>query len=231
MGIFNRITDIFKANVNDALDKAEDPEKMLRQMILEMGESINKSTLAVAQAIANEKNLFRKLEKSKQDQGEWQEKAKIALTNGREDLAKAALEKKAIAVKNQSDLEPMHQTAKETAEKLRSQLDALKKKLDEAKMRQSTLVARSQAAKAQKSISQNLSGLGSDSFSKFDKYENKIEQLEAEAEAHSELAGESTSLDDEFKQLEKSSQTDSDLLALKREMGLLDSNENNKSEN
>jgi len=223
MGIFNRITDIFKANVNDALDKAEEPEKMLKQMIIEMGESINKATLAVAQSIANEKSLERKINKAKNEQDEWQDKAVKALNAGREDLAKAALEKKSIASKNFIDLEPMHKTAKETANKLREQLELLKKKLDEAKMRQSTLIARSQAAKAQKSISQNLSGVGSDSFSKFDKYENKIEQLEAEAEAHSQLAGDNTGLDDEFKQLEQNTQVDSDLIKLKQEMGLLDS--------
>ena len=72
MGIFSRISDIFKANVNDALDKAEDAEKMLKQMIIEMEESVNKTTLAVANAIANEKSLQRKLEKARTDTAEWE---------------------------------------------------------------------------------------------------------------------------------------------------------------
>jgi len=182
MGIFSRIADVFKANVNDALDKVEDPEKMLKQMVIEMEESVNKTTLAVAQAIANEKSLEKKLEKARQDQIEWEQKAIQALQAGREDLAKAALEKKAKAERNFNDLLPIHSQAKDTSNKLRQQLNTLKAKLDEARSRQSTLIARSQAAKAQKQIAKAVSGVGSDAFGKFDKFESKIEKLEAEAQ-------------------------------------------------
>lgn len=222
MGIFSRISDIFKANVNDALDKAEDPEKMLKQMVIEMEESVNKATLAVANAIANEKSLERKLEKAKADSNEWEQKAVKALQAGREDLAKAALEKKNIAQKNVADLQPIYQQASETANKLRSQLNSLKAKLDEARSRQSTLVARSQAAKAQANISKTFAGVGSDAFAKFDKYEGKIEQLEAQADAYGQLADENKGLDEEFKMLEASS-VDDDLLQLKAKMGMLPS--------
>lgn len=230
MGIFNRISDIFKANVNDALDKAEDPEKMLKQMIIEMEESVNKTTLAVASAIANEKTLERKLEKAKRDAGEWEQKAMQALQASREDLAKGALEKKAIAQRNLSDLQPIYEQAKATATKMRTQLDQLKAKLDEARSRQSTLIARSQAAKAQKQLSQAFSGVGSDAFSKFDKYEQKIEKLEGEAEAFDQLAGSNTSLDDEFKKLSTGTAVDDELLQLKAKMGMLpESNKENQS--
>lgn len=221
MGIFSRISDIFKSNVNDALDKAEDPEKMLKQMIIEMEESVNKATLAVANSIANEKSLERKLEKARLEMNDWEKKAVQALQANREDLARAALEKKNIAVKNVADLEPIHQTAKVTADKMRQQLNSLKAKLDEARSRQSTLIARSQAAKAQKQIAQSFSGVGSDAFSKFDKYEGKIEQLESQAEAFETLAGENTKLEDEFKMLNTSASVDGDLLALKAKMGML----------
>lgn len=221
MGIFSRIADIFKANVNDALDKAEDPEKMLKQMVIEMEESVNKATLAVANAIANEKSLERKLEKARQDQKDWEQKAVIALQSNREDLARSALEKKAIAERNYNDLEPIYAQAKATSDKLRQQLNALKAKLEEARSRQSTLIARSQAAKAQKQISQAFSGVGSDAFSKFDKFEQKIEKVESEAEAFEVLAGENTNLEDEFKKLTTSSDVDSELLALKAKMGML----------
>lgn len=227
MGIFNRIADIFKANVNDALERAEDPEKMIKQMVIEMEESVNKATLAVAQAIANEKSLERKVEKAKKDAVEWEQKAMQALQANREDLAKAALEKKAISEKNASELVPIHQQAKTTSDKLRSQLNTLKSKLEEARSRQSTLIARSQAAKAQKQLAQSASGVGSDAFGKFDKYEQKIEKSESEAEAYEELADSNKSLDDEFKALGTSSSADSDLAALKAKMGLLDSD--NKS--
>lgn len=225
MGIFSRIADIFKSNVNDALDQAENPEKMLKQMVLEMEESVNKATLAVAGAIANEKQLERRISKAVKDKKEWEEKAMKALEAGREDLAKAALEKKAIAERNFIDLQPIYQQAKESSVKMRQQLDALKIKLDDARSRQSTLVARSQAAKAQKTIAQSFSGVGSDAFSKFEKYETKIEKLESEAEAFTQLAGENSDLEQDFKSLENNNTVDKELQALKEKMGLLpDSN-------
>lgn len=221
MGMFSRISDIFKSNVNDALDKAEDPEKMLKQMVLEMEESVNKATLAVANAIANERGLQRKLEKQREVSADWQQKAVQALQAGREDLAKAALEKKAIAEKNVADLAPIQAQAATTSAAMRQQLDTLKNKLDEARSRQSTLIARSQAAKAQKQIAQTFSGVGGDAFSKFDKFEGKIEKLESEAEAFEQLAGENTNLEQEFKKLSSSATVDADLLALKQQMGML----------
>ncbi len=227
MGIFSRISDIFKSNVNDALDKAEDPEKMLKQMVLEMEESVNKATMSVAQAISNEKNLERKLQKASKEKDEWQQKAVLALQNGREDLAKAALEKKNIAEKNVNDLQPILEQARQTSTKLRQQLDTIKSKLEEARQRQSTLIARSQAAKAQKQLAQSVSGIGNDSFSKFEKMEQKIEKLEGEASAFEQLAGENTSLDDEFKKLGSSS-VDDELLLLKSQMGLLNEKNENK---
>lgn len=224
MGIFSRIADIFSSNVNDALDKAEDPEKMLKQMVLEMEESVNKATLSIAQSIANEKSLERKLEKARKDRDDWQQKAVQALGADREDLARAALEKKAIAEKNIADLEPITIQAKETSNKLRTQLDMIKNKLDEARQRQSTLIARSQAAKAQKQLAQSVSGVGTDAFSKFDKLEAKVETIEAEASAFEQLAGENTNLDQEFKKLSTNANVDDELLKLKSQMGLLNDN-------
>lgn len=221
MSLFSRISDIFKSNVNDALDKAEDPEKMLKQMVLEMEESVNKTTMAVANSIANEKSLERRIAKETQMSNDWQAKAVAALKSQREDLARAALEKKAVNDRNITDLGPVFIQAKSTSVKMREQLDALKNKLEEARSRQSTLIARSQAAKAQKQVAQSFSGVGSDAFSKFDKYEGKIEKLEAEAEAYEQLGGGDTSLDQEFKQLATEGQVDQQLLELKRQMRLL----------
>ena len=209
MGLFSRIADLFKSNVNDAIDKAEDPEKMLKQMVLDMEESVNKATIAVGNAIANEKSQ------------EWLAKAQQAIAAGRDDLAKAALEKKGMFDKNISDLEPVYFQAKSTAEKIRQQLDQLKSKLDEARTRQGTLIARSQAAKAQKQIAQSFSGVGSDAFGKFDKFEQKIEVLESQAEAFDQLAGHDNSLEQEFKSLSSSSDIEMQLLELKSEMGKL----------
>ncbi|HPD33616.1 MAG TPA: PspA/IM30 family protein [Bacteroidota bacterium] len=221
MGIFSRISDIFKANINDMLDKAEDPEKMINQMVLEMEESVNKTTLAVANAIANEVSIQKKLDQARKEQDDWEKKAMQALQANREDLARQALERKNIAAKNIADLQPIYEQARATTTNLRQQLDQLKAKLDEARMRQTTLIARSQAAKAQKQIAQSMSGVGSDAFSKFDKFEGKVEKLEAQATAYQQLANEQTSLEEEFKKLSSSSDVDSELLALKEKMGLL----------
>lgn len=217
MGIFSRVSDVIKANINDLLDKAEDPEKMIKQMVLEMEESVNKATLSVAQSIANEKQLQRRLDNEKSNVDEWQAKAEQAIKANRDDLAKAALEKRVVAQKNVDDLMPVVQSAKITAEKLKTQLDQLKKKLDEARSRQNTLIARSNAAKAEKQLNQAMSGTGSDAFSKFDKLENKVEQMEAEAEAFGEINSADKTLEEEFANL-SNPDIDSELEKLKSQI-------------
>lgn len=201
MGIFGRMSDIIKANINDLLEKAEDPEKMIKQMVIEMEESVNIATLSVAQSIANEKQLQRRLEKEQAFVTDWQDKAEQAILANRDDLAKAAIEKKLVAQKNVNDLLPTHASANATAERLRTQLDQLRKKLDEARSRQNTLIARSNAAKAEKQLNQAMNGTGTDAFSKFDRMESKVEQMEAEAEAFGELNSSDKSLDEEFANL------------------------------
>lgn len=220
MGIFGRFTDIVKANINDLLDRAEDPEKMIKQMVIEMEEAVNKATLAVGQAIANEKTLERQLTRQRSQMDEWQNKAVAAVQAGRDDLAKQALQRKNTLQQNVTDLERMHSEANTSTTALRGQLDQLKSKLDEARMRQNTLIARSQAAKAKKQVAQSFAGVGSDAFSKFEKLEQKVEKTEAEADAFAQLAGENTSLDDEFKALEVNSSADSELEALKAQLGM-----------
>lgn len=220
MGIFGRMSDIFKANINDLLDRSEDPEKMIKQMVIEMEEAVNKATLAVGSAIANEKSLERQYNKNGAQVNDWQQKAVQAVNAGRDDLAKQALERKNTIARNTSDLERMLGEARTSSTQLRGQLDQLKSKLDEARMRQNTLIARSQAAKAKKQIAQSFAGVGSDAFSKFDKLEQRVEKTEAEADAFAQLAGENTSLDDQFRQLETGSAADDDLAALKAQLGM-----------
>ncbi|HVK39742.1 MAG TPA: PspA/IM30 family protein [Candidatus Kapabacteria bacterium] len=219
MSIFGRMTDIVKANINDLLDRAEDPEKMIKQMVLEMEEAVNKATLAVGSAIANEKSLERQYNKQLAQTNDWQQKAITAVNAGRDDLARQALERKNTIGKNVADLDRMVTEARTTSTQLRGQLDQLKAKLDEARMRQNTLIARSQAAKAKKQIAQSFAGIGSDAFSKFDKLEQRVEKTEAEADAFAQLAGENTSLEDQFKMLGTSTEVDDELLQLKAQLG------------
>ncbi|MCU0445707.1 MAG: PspA/IM30 family protein [Microscillaceae bacterium] len=220
MGIFGRISDIFKANVNDALDKMEDPEKMIKQMVIEMQEAIAKATSGLATAMAQEKKLERDFKTYSEAATNWEQKAMQALQAGNEDLARKALQKKAEADSQAKQYQQMYEGAAATTGKLKEQVDQLKVKLNEAKMKESTLIARSQAAKAQKQIAKQVGNFdASSSFSKFDKWEEKILKSEAEAQALGELGADSSStLNDEFKLLEKSSAVDDDLAKLRAKL-------------
>jgi phage shock protein A len=219
MGIFSRISDIFKANVNDMLDKAEDPEKMIKQMVIEMQESITKATSGLAQAMAQEKKLEREYLKFQQLSNDWKNKAAQALQAGNEDLARKALQQKATADQQVAQYQSMYESAASTTSNLKNQVEQLKMKFQEAKMKEATLIARNQAAKAQKDIAKQVGGFDSNSFAKFDKFEEKILKAEAEAQAFTELSGSNmSSLDDEFKALSHSSAVDDELAKLKAEL-------------
>jgi len=221
-GIFYRMADIVKANVNDLITRAEDPEKMIRQMILEMEEAVNKATASVGTAVANEKRLERQY-LEKQDQIEaWQKKAELAVEAGEDDLARRALERKAANQEATHDLEVALEESRKTSSQLKQQLTQLKAKLDEARTRQGTLIARRRAAEARKQIASGLSGVGEDAFSSFERFRQRIESEEAEAEAHQEMASADPSLEEEFSKLERKSTVEDELSALKKKMGQKD---------
>ena len=221
-GIFYRMADIVKANVNDLITRAEDPEKMIRQMILEMEEAVNKATASVGTAVANEKRLERQY-LEKQDQIEaWQKKAEMAVEVGEDDLARRALERKAANQEATHDLEVALEESRKTSSQLKQQLTQLKAKLDEARTRQGTLIARRRAAEARKQIARGLSGVGEDAFSSFERFRQRIETEEAEAEAHQEMASADPSLEEEFSKLERKSTVEDELSALKKKMGQKD---------
>ncbi|MCZ6635308.1 MAG: PspA/IM30 family protein [bacterium] len=218
-GIFSRMADIIRANVNELVTRAEDPEKMIRQMILEMEEAVNKATASVGTAVANEKRLERQ-HLEKQDQIEaWQSKAELAVEAGEDDLARRALERKSAIQAAVQDLEAALDESKKTSSQLKQQLTQLKGKLDEARTRQVALVARRRAAEARKQIAKSITGVGDDAFSSFDRFRQRIEAEEAEAEAHQEIAGAEPSLDDAFAKLERKSSVEDELKALKDKMG------------
>lgn len=215
MGIFSRITDIFKSNVNDALDKAEDPEKMIKLMVIEMQEAVVRSTSALAQAMGNTKRLERQYLDFQTSSQDLQGKAMIALKANNEELAKAALAKKAQADQQAAQYKQMFEGSNNTTNQLKEQVAKLKVKLDEAKMKESVLIARSQNAKAQADVAKKLGGFDENSFAKFDKFEDKILKLESEAQAFNEMSGQDTSLDDQFKLLSKNTQVDDELAKMK----------------
>ncbi|MGI6253383.1 MAG: PspA/IM30 family protein [Aminivibrio sp.] len=218
MSIFARITDIFKANVNDMLDKMEDPEKMVKQMIIEMEEGLVKATSSLAKAMANERNLRKQCDNAAAQSKQWEEKAALALKAGNADLAKQALSKKIGYDGQVKQYDTMLAQASATTGQLRSQLDTLKAKLEEARMKQATLVARAQTAKTQKEFSSAMGGAGQGVFAKFEKMEKKIEGMEAEAEAFSELSGDAPA-DDPFSSMEADLALEAEMAKLMEKMG------------
>ncbi|MBN1639026.1 MAG: PspA/IM30 family protein [Ignavibacteriales bacterium] len=218
MGLFSKFVDIIKANINDLLDKAEDPEKMIKLMIVEMQEAVVKATSALAQAMGNRNRLQQQYLAAEKQAEHWQQQARLALEKGKEDLAREALNKKVISESNAAQFKAMYESAEKDTAKLKEQVDQLKQKLEEARMKESMLIARSQTAKAKKEIAKKVGGLDQNSFAKFDKFEEKIIKIEAEAEAFSEMADAETKVRDQFRELEKEGKVDEELEKLKAEL-------------
>jgi phage shock protein A len=217
-GTFSRMTDILKSNINELLDRAEEPEKMIRQMVREMEEAVNKATASVGTAVANQKRLERQYNEKTAQTREWQRKAECAVEAGDDDLARRALERKTVFQKAADDLKPALDESQQTATQLRDQLRELKTKLEEARTRQGTLVARHRAAEARKKLAQSISGLGSDAFSSFERFEQKIESTEAEAEAHTEIAGEMVDIEKQVRKLDAHKEVEDELAVLKAKL-------------
>ena len=219
MAIFQRIGDLIKANINDLLDRAEDPEKMVKQIIADMEEELEKSINALGQAMASQKQSKKSLDKASAESASWEFKAKAALQAGNQELAKQALSKKVLADKQIMQYTEMNNQAETQVNTIKTQVEALKSKLEEARSRQSMLIARSKMADAQSNIAKSMGNVDSSSaFGKLDKMEQKISEKEAKAEAFSELAGTSAA-DDQFDKLETNAAVDAELARLMAEMG------------
>lgn len=223
MGIFQRLSDLLKSNVNDLIDKAEDPEKMVKQIIIDMQKELSKSTQALGQAKASERIAQKQYEDAVKSSQSWEEKAKTAISAGNEELAKKALANKVKADKDVESYKEMYDTISQQTETIQTQVEVLKSKLEEAKSRQAMLIARSRMADTQKNLAKASGGFDPSSASeKFDRMEEKIERKEAEAQAFSEIAGDNMSApdSDEFAKLETDSKINSELERLKAEMGM-----------
>lgn len=218
MAIFQRIGDLLKANINDLLDRAEDPEKMVKQIIVDMEKELQQCTEALGQAMGSQRQIKKQLDKASAESKSWEDKAKLALKSGNQDLARQALAKKVNADKQVSEYQQMYDQCTTQVDTIKGQVDALKMKLEEARSRQATLVARSRMADAQKNMAKTLGNMDSSSaFSKLDKMEEKIESKESQAEAFSQMAGTSNA-PDPFAQLEADSAVDDELARLMAEM-------------
>jgi phage shock protein A len=226
MSIFQKISTLFRSNINDLIARAENPEKMLNQIILDMRDQLARAKREVAAAIADERKLRTQLDEEAKQAGDWERRAMLAVREGRDDLAKQALLRQQEHAERAQSLEVTWQSQAAETENLKTSLKQLNDKIEEAKRKRNLLIAKQKRAQAQKRIHETMSGLSdSSAFEAFNRMADKIEESERRALAAGEVseALRGDSLEAEFRTLETSdtSAVDSRLLALKQEMGLL----------
>jgi len=226
MGILERIRTVLKSNINALISKAEDPEKMLNQLLMDMNEQLIEAKKQVAMSIADEKKLERQLLENKGQAEEWERKAMLAVKAGKDDLAKEALVRKQESDGYASSFQKEWDNQHSAVEQLKDALRQLQSKIEEASRKKNLLVARAKRAEAQKQIQQTMGSLSAtSSFDTFDRMAQKVDQIEAEADAMKELASVTPDqkLEDKFKELESSGATADALLEdLKAKMGKLE---------
>jgi phage shock protein A len=220
MSIFSRMTDIVNSNLNALLDKAEDPEKMVRLIIQEMEETLVEVRSTSARAIADRKDLERRVQWQQDEAGEWQRKAEVAVSKGRDDLAKGALVE---AKKSTEQAESLHGelgVLNSTLAKLGDDISALQEKIKDAKARQNAIIMRGKAAHSRLDVRRTLSDHNIDgAISRFEQYERKMDDLEGQIESYD--LGQK-SLADEISELEGDENVDAMLEDLKARMASTD---------
>lgn len=217
MGIFSRFADIINANLNSLLDKAEDPAKMIRLIIQEMEDTLVEVRTSSARTIAEKKELQRKIDKLQFEVENWQQKAELAISKDREDLAKAALLEKKRLVEMAGDMENQLKAANETLEQLNNEVAQLQDKLQDAKSRQSALVMRHKTASSRLKVREQLySDNANEAMERFESYERKLDNLEANVESQG--FGRTQSLAEEIESLEEDDKLEAELAELKKKM-------------
>lgn len=214
MGVFSRLSDIVNSNINAMLDKAEDPEKIVRLIIQEMEDTLVEVRSNAARAIADRKEVTRKREEFRQRATEWEEKAELAISKGRDDLARGAIGAKRKAEEMVELLDGELKAIEETGNKTNEDLEKLQSKLKEARAKQRSLELRRNQASESVRVSQQIhDGRIDDALDRFDRYERRIDELEAEAESWS--LGRPKTLQDEFAELAAEDGVNAELAALK----------------
>ena len=214
MGILDRLSTMLRSNLNDLISRAENPEKMLNQLVLDMRSQLAKAKQQVASAIADEKKLAE----------DWEKRAMLAVQEGRDDLAKQALVRQQEHASHGQQLQITWESHKAETEKLKTSLRDLNDKIEEAKRKKNILIARQRRAEAQRRIHETMSSISEKSaFETFERMTERIESDERKAIAAAELSEEleGDQLQRQFTQLEYKADADTQLLALKQRMGLL----------
>ncbi|GAB2709537.1 phage shock protein PspA [Aliiglaciecola sp. 3_MG-2023] len=216
MGIFSRFTDIVNSNINSLLDKAEDPEKMVRLIIQEMEDTLVEVRSASAKTLANKKDISSQITKLTGEAEDWQAKAELALSKDREDLARAALQEKKKCVEHSESLAKELTLIDEQISKLQGEIGQLQDKLADAKARQKTIIMRQKTVSSRLEVKRTLDSSKVDAaMGRFEQYERKIDDLESQVDAYD--LGKKT-LADEFADLESDDVIDDELAALKKKV-------------
>lgn len=223
MGLFSRLGTLIRSNINELINKSEDPEKMLNQVLVDMKAQLVEAKKQVAVAIADEKRVKKQYEQEAGKAAEWERKAMLAVKAGDDGLARAALARKHEHGEVAETLKQQWEAQKQSVEQLKGALRGLDNKIEEAKRKRNILVSRQKRAEAQRTINETLSNINSTSaFDTFERMSDRVTQIEAEAEAVAEIGGAlpEATLESQFKALEANSGVDDDLSALKSKMAL-----------
>ena len=214
MGIFSRMSDIISSNINSMLDKAEDPEKLVKMMIREMEDTLVEVKASCAGAMATKKRVQRELNAANEGVREWGEKAQLAVDKGREDLAREALMEKKRYTEKVESLEKELEQCDALVNQYQSDIQKLEDKLSNARERQRMLVQRHIHAKGKKRAEEGIRKVDtSDAMVRFERFENRIERMEAEADLVN--MGRKHNLEDEISKLKTDDSIDKELQELK----------------
>ncbi|MDN2480932.1 phage shock protein PspA [Vibrio astriarenae] len=218
MGIFSRFADIINSNVSALLDKAEDPEKMIRLIIQEMEDTLVEVRSNLVKAIADKKELSRRIEYIEEQVEDWQNKATLALTKQREDLARAALMEKQKVSDIHKTLLDEQLLVNENIDKLKTEIDKLESKITETRAKQQALMIRAKTAVNRKDVNQQLNSRKTrETMAKFEQFSRRIDELEAEADIHLDSQS-SRNLEQEFMELQVEDEIENELQKLKQQL-------------